>query len=111
MILAPQGLYFLVIGGDPGGDLYTSPGDPAFWVHHGMMDRMWTTWQLLDPSGSRFTEEQMNGGDYGHLTWGNEPESRRAGFDDVLDLGYAAPSTTIGEVMDTLRGPFCYLYL
>lgn len=21
--------------GDPGGDLYISPGDPAFWVHHG----------------------------------------------------------------------------
>lgn len=76
-----------------------------------MMDRMWTTWQLLDLSGERSTEEQINGGDYGHITWANEPESRRASLDDVLDMGYAAPSTTIGEVMDTLGGPFCYLYL
>lgn len=29
------------MGGDPGGDLFTSPGDPAFWVHHGMIDRVW----------------------------------------------------------------------
>lgn len=66
--------------------------------------------QLLDPSGERFTEDQMNGGNYGHITWANEPASRKARFDDVIDMGYAAESTTIGEVMSTLSGPFCYLY-
>lgn len=67
--------------------------------------------QLLDLSGRRYTEEQMNGGDYGHVTWANKPPSRKAKFDDVIDMGYAAESTTIGEVMDTLSGPFCYLYI
>ena len=115
--------------GDPGGDLFTSPGDPAFYTHHSMMDRMWTYWyaslscpqsltyeltfrnrQLLDPK-SRFTEEQMNGGVYGHLTWADEPPSRVAKFSDVLDMGYAGDSITIGEVMSTTSGPFCYYYL
>lgn len=53
----------------------------------------------------------MNGGKYGHMTWANEPPSRKARFDDVIDMGYAAESTTIGEVMDTLSGPFCYMYI
>ncbi|GAB7358402.1 hypothetical protein MBLNU230_g2471t1 [Neophaeotheca triangularis] len=108
--IGPHGGIHYCISGDPGGDLFASPGDPAFYVHHGMMDRMWTFWQLLDPC-TRYTEESMNGGPYGHVTWANEPPSRKARFDDLLDLGYAGESATIGEVMDTLSGPFCYLYL
>ena len=27
------------IGGDPGGDFFSSPGDPVFYFHHGMIDR------------------------------------------------------------------------
>src|SRR6187402_2344504 len=27
------------IGGDPGGDLFTSPGDPTFFLHHAQIDR------------------------------------------------------------------------
>jgi hypothetical protein len=67
--------------------------------------------QLLDLSGGRFKEDQMNGGEYGHMTWANEPPSRKARFDDVIDMGDAAESTTIGSVMSTLDGPLCYLYL
>ena len=67
--------------------------------------------QLLEPNGSRFSEGQMNGGNYGHITWANEPVSKKASFDDVIDMGYAAESTTIGKVMRTLDGPFCYLYV
>jgi len=53
----------------------------------------------------------MNGGDYGHVTWANAPESRRAHFNDTIDIGYAGPPTTIGEVMSTTAGAFCYFYL
>lgn len=28
-------------GGDPGGDIFASPGDPVFWLHHGQIDRTW----------------------------------------------------------------------
>lgn len=26
-------------------DVYASPGDPAFWLHHAQVDRMWSIWQ------------------------------------------------------------------
>jgi tyrosinase len=93
-----------------------------------MMDRMWTFWyvcrnpmevlfsnivcdvsrQALDPA-TRHCD--ISGGDYGHMTWANEPPSRKVRLSDVIDMGYAGESTTIGEVMDTLSGPLCYFYL
>lgn len=30
-------------------DAYASPGDPAFFLHHAMIDRVWSIWQNLDP--------------------------------------------------------------
>lgn len=30
--------------------VYTSPGDPLFYLHHAQIDRVWWLWQLLDPS-------------------------------------------------------------
>jgi tyrosinase len=32
--------------GDPGGDFYVSPGDPAFYLHHGQVDRLWTIYDI-----------------------------------------------------------------
>lgn len=32
------------IWGDPGGDVYVSPNEPAFWLHHGQLDRHWWMW-------------------------------------------------------------------
>ena len=66
--------------------------------------------QLLDP-GTRFTESSMNNGTYGHITWANQPESRKTYFNDTIDMGYAGDSISIGEVMSTTSGPFCYFYL
>jgi len=37
-----------VIGGDPGGDPFISPGDPAFYLHHAQVDRVYWIWQMLD---------------------------------------------------------------
>ncbi|EPS41920.1 hypothetical protein H072_4142 [Dactylellina haptotyla CBS 200.50] len=38
------------IGGTLGtmGDLYVSPGDPSFWLHHANLDRVWWSWQKLN---------------------------------------------------------------
>lgn len=107
--IGPHGGIHYTLGGDPGGDLYTSPGDPAFWVHHGMMDRMWTLWQAIDPSSRQY---DLDGGNYGHMTWANEPASRKGLLNDTIDLGYSGGGTVELEyLMDTMSGPFCYFYL
>lgn len=31
-------------------DAYASAGDPAFYLHHAQVDRMWTIWQNLNPA-------------------------------------------------------------
>jgi tyrosinase len=43
------------IGGDPGADPFISPGDPAFYLHHSQVDRVWWIWQMLD-----FTNRQVS---------------------------------------------------
>lgn len=108
--IGPHGGIHYTMGGDPGGDLFTSPGDPAFWAHHAMMDRVWAVWQLLGlASNARFTD--LGSGPYAHTTWANSPPAPLAQLTDVIDMGYAAPSTTIANVMSTTAGDFCYFYL
>ncbi|KAK7980215.1 hypothetical protein PG989_012672 [Apiospora arundinis] len=105
--LGPHGGAHYVINGDPGGDLYTSPGEPAFWLHHSMVDRMWALWQAMNPDVRNF---QMDDGRLGHITWDNNPSSRLTSLDDVIDMGYAGPSTTIRQVASTTSGELCYFY-
>lgn len=31
-------------------DLFESPADPAFYLHHAQLDRIWAIWQSLDPA-------------------------------------------------------------
>lgn len=60
-------------------------------------------------SSKRYTD--LGSGNYAHQTWANEPPSPVQKLTDVIDMGYAAPSTTIGHVMSTTGGEFCYFYL
>lgn len=93
------------IGGDPGGDLFASPGDPAFFLHHAMIDRTWWSWQNQDVEGRMFALA-------GTVTVNNSPPSRNATLDDGIDLGFVGvPGITIREAVFTLGGPFCYVYV
>jgi tyrosinase len=38
------------IWGDPGGDVYVSPAEPVFWLHHGQLDRHWWMWSMYQES-------------------------------------------------------------
>lgn len=93
------------IAGDPGGDLFASPGDPAFWLHHAMIDRVWWIWQNLD-LGARIESIA------GTITINNRPPSRNGTIDDVLNLGVLAPDNiSLRDLMSTVENPFCYIYL
>ncbi|KAK7189425.1 hypothetical protein DPSP01_001414 [Paraphaeosphaeria sporulosa] len=95
------------MGGDPGRDVNTSPGDPLFYTHHAMIDRVWWIWQLLDKK-----ERTGAKGISGTGTFLNMPPSANTTLDTVIDLGYAAgPPVTMRDLMSTTDGPFCYAYL
>ncbi len=38
------------IRGNLGSDPFASPGEPAFFLYHSMVDRVWWIWQNLDPA-------------------------------------------------------------
>ena len=93
------------MGGDPGRDVFVSPGDPAFWLHHGMIDRVWWIWQNLDLA-------KRQNAISGTGTFLNLPPSANTTLDTVIDLGYAAGQPiAMRELMSTTAGPFCYIYL
>ena len=94
------------INGNPGGDAFSSPGDPAFYLHHGQIDRLWTIWQDLDFTGARQTAIA------GTNTFLNEPPSANTTLDTPIQLGYAGGAVVkMRDVMSTTAGPFCYFYL
>ncbi|KAF9638021.1 Tyrosinase [Lasiodiplodia theobromae] len=93
----------MTIGGDPGGDLFASPGDPAFYLHHAQIDRVWWIWQNLDPTRRTHTIA-------GTITIENTPPSRNGTLDDLIDLGVNAPAMRLGDALSTVEGPFCYVY-
>ncbi|PPQ86638.1 hypothetical protein CVT25_006822 [Psilocybe cyanescens] len=95
------------VGGNLGimGDLYNSPADPVFYLHHANLDRVWWSWQkkdlsrrLVDISGPI---EIM---DYDNVKAGNVTLSF------PLHLGVNAPNVTIEDVMDIRGGALCYEY-
>ncbi|EOO04223.1 putative tyrosinase central domain-containing protein [Phaeoacremonium minimum UCRPA7] len=91
------------IGGTPGGDIYASPGDPAFYLHHAMVDRVWWIWQMQDLA-TRLTA----------VAGSVAGSSRQGSASDTVALGVNAGSVTISELLNTLGGldgEFCYIYV
>ncbi|KAG9231566.1 hypothetical protein BJ875DRAFT_443990 [Amylocarpus encephaloides] len=84
------------IGGDPGGDFFTSPGDPIFYTHHGMADRIWWIWQMQDP------ENRMN------VIPDMPPNT------DTINLHWTAKTVNTYDVLNNIGGmggEFCYIYV
>ncbi|KAH7320731.1 hypothetical protein B0I35DRAFT_477288 [Stachybotrys elegans] len=104
----PQGVHangHFTIGGDPAGDIYSSPGDPAFYLHHAMVDRVWWIWQLQDLE-TRLTAVAGNTGSYGN-------GGARGTLNDLLNLGYNGGNVALGSLLNTMGGKggeFCYIY-
>jgi tyrosinase len=93
------------MGGDPGRDVFVSPGDPAFWLHHGMIDRVWWIWQALDVKNRQYAIS-------GTGTFLNFPASPNTTLSTMVDIGYAnGGPIAMQDLMSTTAGPFCYVYL
>ncbi len=91
------------------GDLYVSPADPLFYLHHANLDRVWWSWQKLNLK-TRLTD--ISGPiylmDYANAQGGNVT------LEFPLSLGVSAADVTVGDVMDITgcgkNGVLCYEY-
>ncbi|KAH7304801.1 hypothetical protein B0I35DRAFT_414371 [Stachybotrys elegans] len=84
-------------------DLYSGVVDPAFYLHHSMVDHLYWMWQALHPAHAKTIS--------GTLTFGNAPPSRNATLDDLIELPFLnVEPQTIASLLDTLDGPYCYIY-
>ncbi|KAL2064242.1 hypothetical protein VTL71DRAFT_4736 [Oculimacula yallundae] len=95
------------IGADPGGDFYGSPNDVLFFMHHGMIDRVWWIWQTQNLA------ERLKAVSLTHTAY-NKPPSANMTLDDDVNLGLIAPPVKLGSLLDTmggLNGAFCYIYV
>ena len=91
------------MGGDAT-DLYSSVNDPAFFLHHTMLDRVYWIWQTLHPSEANKVA--------GTLTLSNKPPTRDATPDEPLVLGVNGETRRIRDMFNTLGGtPLCYIYI
>jgi len=97
-----HGAGHFTINGDPGADFYTSPGDPAFWLLHSMIDRVWYIWQTQD-----FAKRQQVIAGGTSMFGGGKLQS----LEDNIDLGVLTSKVyKIKELVSTVDGPFCYAY-
>lgn len=91
------------MGGD-GGDFYTSPNDPVFYLIHAQIDRLWTVWQGQDYASRQYALD-------GTLTIANRPPSGNATLESVMKMGIpAGGDVPIGAVMNAIAGEYCYVY-
>jgi tyrosinase len=100
----PHGGGHFTFGGDPGKDLYVSPGDPSFYLHHGQVDHVWWQWQQKNPA---IRTHEIGG----TQTFLNNPPSANVTLEDVLDLSPLGPPVKLGQLLSTTREMFCYTYI
>lgn len=92
--------------GPTGADIFSSPADPAFWLHHGMVDKVWTEWQAVDPWARVYGENAL----FGTVTGLNIPPSEDATLGHVVTWGPGTRELPLGALMAVGRGTFCYRY-
>ncbi|KAF8888037.1 hypothetical protein BD779DRAFT_1672450 [Infundibulicybe gibba] len=95
------------VGGTLGemGDLFNSPSDPVFFLHHANLDRLWWSWQARDlPRRLKDISGPINILDYSNQLGGNVTLAF------PLSLGVNAKNVTVSDVMNIQGDTLCYLY-
>ncbi|KAL4756315.1 tyrosinase family protein [Aspergillus foveolatus] len=87
--------------GEPMQDAFAGPQDPAFMLHHAMVDRLWALWQEMD-RGARLVQTN------GTSTIFNAPRTPEVTLDTVVEFGGLGKSMRLGDLMDSSR--YCYIY-
>lgn len=72
--------------------------DPIFFLHHGMVDKVWWEWQEQDRDNRLYA--------YGGL----RNDGQAASLDDELPMLGLADDGVVRDYMDTQGGALCYTY-
>ncbi|KAK6865201.1 hypothetical protein PG990_005356 [Apiospora arundinis] len=90
---------------------YSSPGDPLFYLHHGVLDKIWNEWQRRDWDARK---SDIGGPDtqfaYPYNYFGASPAYKNVTLDFEMNLGRIGGMKKISQAMDTKGGEFCYTY-
>jgi len=120
----PHGSAHLILAGDMGGlcphtdgppECYVgpkwTPNDPMFFLHHGMVDKMWHDWQNRH-SMNKYSYGGGTTSVFGTAQFGVYPTGMQpyANFSTVLPGDGLWDNVTIWDMMDTQAGPLCYTY-
>ncbi len=112
--------------GGIGLDAFASAGDPAFYLHHTQVDRLWTIWQNLNaPNRTRQvygTSTAFNGEFHficssfkgSSVLMGRMllvPPSPNVTLNTDIDFGILAPQQPVSSLVSSIDGPFCYMYI
>lgn len=89
--------------GGVGADLFTSPTDPAFFLHHAQVDHVWWQWQQQDLKARAYAL-------YGTKTLENVPPSNNLTLEDYLTWGPLTEDKQVVNLMLPHEGIFCYRY-
>jgi len=105
-----------IAGGDPGGDPLCSPGDPIFYFHHAMLDRLWWIWQMQDPENRLNAVVSLGAAKPAADPMpGHEHPDGGAAAGRKIDLKWLIPDVIpVLEAHDGLgghNGAFCHVYV
>ena len=95
------------VGGTYGqmGDLYASPTDPLFFLHHANLARVWWSWQTRDlPNRLKDISGPIYLMDYTNSQGGNVT------LEFEMSMGVNAKNITVGDTMDIMGDTFCFTY-
>ncbi|RDW85203.1 hypothetical protein BP6252_02793 [Coleophoma cylindrospora] len=91
-----------ILGGS-GLDFFASPNDPMFWLHHGMIDKVWSDWQSEDPTQRTWA---LNGTD----TIFDPPGATEITLDYEQTWGYLSAARPTWQMLRVGYEGFCYRY-
>lgn len=86
-------------------DIYNSPGDPLFYLHHANLDRGYWLWETkglpkrLREVGGNIVAKDWEGV-HGNIT-----------LDFEVHLGSLGRTRKLKELTNSMAGPFCYVYV
>jgi tyrosinase len=84
-----------------------SPNDPLFFMHHAMIDKIWSDWQNRNPASAW----SFSGGSVqGNITEYPTGVPPNLTLDSIIPADGLFTEVTIGDVLDTTGGYLCYVY-